>query len=1464
MPLNIQVKIPMVEYGIQSISSGATKFERTQTPLDDGDYDGATYYFEVNGWNTHATIDYFIRLIDSSDTVLATITIPATTGNSGSVKRFRSTSFTPTSGAETYRCQTEQTAATGNVGCRSAFIVIDQVAATKTRLPIQPSFRLGQNASDLGSGYLEANGDTSYNDLISQGGVRFTKDDAWYDGYTAIKWEMEATASPNAGNGDVRVLNHDTSGEVGSLNFTVSSIVTKTLDITGDGDWVDGDGFRFQHRKNVSASMRTYKCMIYVTLTGGLTKARVFHPISHQTILSTGIDSLYRDFYESSKWDSHTIKHVGGGFETADGRVADLYDFGTDDDPSPSGTVVSGSSLDFGVSPSQWVETSAVTLTANNRYGVRGAGSAGFINLLSHIAYDVTGAAAPGVDVADDLNNWADDLEDPVQQEKLNSTAAENFNAWADAVVVNPEVFLSSSAAEDMDNWGDSVAVKLNVFLRADVNDSMNFWADSIGFPVSGKFFGRDVLIFADIFLDTGQISVSNIPIRHPLRFYDGRVIRFGTIVRSIPVPSGLNRIGDASLLLADTDQKFRKIFAIETPKKRIVEIKIVPVGEPFALAQRLYKGEIVNITFPEGAADIELADITFDFLRDEIPSLINPDNFTSLPENFTQGFAPIVIGEVFSEALPFQGVLECPHVDTINHRYMVARHHIELVAVVYRRQPGEADFSIIFTGFQVIEEIQVIDSVTYNFIYIQFFVAQPDGTEIRADVKGWTVDDTADTLIEQNPARNIRNYLTRIVGIPNDNTKMNIVSFDLVETKTTTLLYKCDGAITEPMTHGEALSKIYSSFNIDFFQNKDGLIEITLVTTSDINRPLYGDVLRILEETIDQTLANPVYNVIRYQFDRNYADREWGFEKSFVNDTDQIAIGEDIELPVELWFARDKDTAANVAADIASYFDLTSFRISLDLPAPWVVDTLELARLIGVTHYGGIEQSGEGYVNQEFKITGLDLDVDNLRYRVDAIIRRGIPAVSEGVFEGNWANNSIVGPYMPRTGTFYGVFIEGSATPFNKLIVVVSTDFGLHWTQADSVNRPELTNIITSFDSYWDEGKDLLLEIATQEAVTGRVAYHRFDMAQGRWKILDDEVVASPGVGAGIPFVSITKTRQSKKLVIFYRDDDVAGASDPFLFRQKAVIKLLGGTWGTPFFVGSENCQGSYFGNRVVAGKEDLIHFFYMFRGSNLEGYGTERIEDRFLTLDNTGSSLGEFIRFSGNVVYYHSLLPYGVPAVKEDASGEVLIDIPTQGFLGHTQSFGWTSATQMEPSFKIAGNCNAGFLAHLAFAHQPELIAVSNAFQGIGGTDGQTLYSAITLMKNFTKNLRYSIWPAIFDNVTFKQIVGDARPTSMWQPGPDQGFNLKAGPTWLEGGLGLAMQKMNARLYTINNVDYIAYFLNAGMLPSESAALVAKGALPQDTVTANFFRWIKVTDLPEAPELTRATFIQGILDVF
>lgn len=1048
-----------------------------------------------------------------------------------------------------------------------------------------------------------------------------------------------------------------------------------------------------------------------------------------------------------------------------------------------------------------------------------------------------------GVNLSDNLNQWLDAITDSSFSTSIRDSVEDDMNLWSDSVATSLALFLRASVDDDLFDWADSIETALAIFLRASVDDDLNQWQDDAE-VISGVFFGQNVVVLVDIELDTGTEHVSNVPVRHPDHFYEGCVMKFGSIVRSIPVPSGGSRIADASILIADTEQKFRQLFASSAPKKRLVTIFIMPENSDFALAQLVYRGEIVNVTFPEGAVSVELADVTFDFLRLNIPDLVSTDTFDNLPANITQVFAPILIGELASVS-PTTGITNCPHVDTVQNRYLVARHHIERVTAVYRKRANDNTFSLIGSGFTIVEEPITIEGVVHRFTYVQFTSSQQEPTLIRVDVLGWTEDDTFATSVEENPANNIRNYLTRIVGLSDDNSALDIQAFQDVETKTDSLSFLCAGAITTRLTHGAALSRIYSSFNIDFFQNKDGLVAIALVIDSDEERIIYDDVLRILESSVKQSLAKPVYNVIRFRYARRFADNEWAREERQLNEVDRAAIGEDIELPMDFWFVRDDVTASRVAADVAGYFDLTSYQISMDLPAPWVVPDMELAKLIGVTHYGGIAGTAGGYIDQEFKTVGLNLDLDKLTFSLTGIIRRVAPVEQSGLFEANWARNATTGPYMPRNGIFFGVFLDvrsefaDSAEFIRKLSVWKSTDWGLHWMEVDDENAPVLVQGISSFDSTWRNDDDLI-EIATQEFNTGRVAYHRFDMATSLWEAVDEEVttlVSAPQDS----FVSICKTRGSpQRLCIFFASEDKVGVAAVDLRRHKSTIKQVvdGVGWSTPTQVGLDAELGDWNGNRVVAGTSNFIHHFMELKGSNLQGATELNPIDYHLTVDGNLIYGDQMVRHVGVGFPEANRYPYGLPGEEEESDGEVFIDFAKLGPFGNPFSFKYQSSDMMNVSGEI-----------------PDNIAINVIpFQGFSGFGGKGLYPMVSMFRTEDDESINAVWPGFQGGGPFS-LVHKAKGENLgtefdWDPPSVQGFDNTAGPLFVDLSDGTSPDKMSARRYTINGIDYIASFTGTLLTAAQSLKLINAGLLaaggPNGNQFVNIFQWIQITEFP------------------
>src|SRR5262245_5177251 len=130
--------------------------------------------------------------------------------------------------------------------------------------------------------------------------------------------------------------------------------------------------------------------------------------------------------------------------------------------------------------------------------------------------------------------------------------------------------------------------------------------------------------LMASVSLDSGAQYVAGAHIQHPSRFYEGRVLDWGSINKSIPVPSGLIQIGDARIRIADPDYRLRNLFAAsspaQTPLECAVETRLVEEGASFASGVVVYTGVITNFVYGDQFTELALRDVTFDWLDEEWP----------------------------------------------------------------------------------------------------------------------------------------------------------------------------------------------------------------------------------------------------------------------------------------------------------------------------------------------------------------------------------------------------------------------------------------------------------------------------------------------------------------------------------------------------------------------------------------------------------------------------------------------------------------------------------------------------------------------------------------------------------------------------------------------------------------------------------------------------------------------------
>ena len=528
----------------------------------------------------------------------------------------------------------------------------------------------------------------------------------------------------------------------------------------------------------------------------------------------------------------------------------------------------------------------------------------------------------------------------------------------------------------------------------------------------AGTFGTGRTLMIGEFKLAGGTLFRAAKGIRHPVRFYRGTVKSFGTIIRSIPIPAGLPQISDAQVTFADTDGELRKLMSADPPQNREVVLKVGDEGASESIFQIVYTGIITHVTFPPGLARLFLRDISFQFLKEQLPNLLTRDNFSPDPlfaknlRGRTDGrfdeaeiFSPIVFGIVNSENQDTNGAINAVRLDSTT--FNLAQHPIPHAPIrLFKKESGEDTFTQIVAGVSIVEITKTIDGVSYTFTQAVFGFARSDGYELRWDGEGMT--DTGDQfgVVIRNPIEALRQYLIRIalrdpfddLNSPEFTAQAEIV--DLVTTGGASDGLFCDGVIAQRMSHREAITRILTSFNLFMFSDKDGKLTPKYIGSSDPNRPLLDDVQDIYLKSETHSLARPIINDINLQYFRTYSEQEWDTQLT-VDDPGAIALlGRREKRDLKLFFVRDDFVADKVGRDFLQFSNPGSFRIVFTVPGHRRTQDIELGKLIGITSYSGPDPSGKGYDNLEFLIFKTEFNTNNKQLKVHAVSRVTPPSL--------------------------------------------------------------------------------------------------------------------------------------------------------------------------------------------------------------------------------------------------------------------------------------------------------------------------------------------------------------------------------------------------------------------------------------------------------------------------------------
>lgn len=374
--INLEVPLEMVDLGLTSATgSGTNTFTRTRMFLDPSLYDNATYYFELIAQNTNATTNYNVYLLDvTNNSNIVTYSVPANTAN---FTRFRSSSFSPTSGKTTYSIKLDQTAVISQLVVQTARIIVQQNGATKTRIQI-PLVQRFYDYAGSSTANADATTSTTYTQATSNRYSLWKKNTTVYADLAAgSPWTIEA-AMDTATSGGITYAALFNATDNTQVTGTEISVNTTAITLT-DADFSnsatnfdEGDNFEARIKTNnasYNAELRG-AVRLYVTLTN-LSKAEIIYRVGRARAAGTTTDDMVqqRALIDKTLFTNPAIYYEACGYLSGNYNKVWLMDDSTRDSGT-GGTKINSSAIAFNSSTKVIVRTAAITsdITSGNRF----------------------------------------------------------------------------------------------------------------------------------------------------------------------------------------------------------------------------------------------------------------------------------------------------------------------------------------------------------------------------------------------------------------------------------------------------------------------------------------------------------------------------------------------------------------------------------------------------------------------------------------------------------------------------------------------------------------------------------------------------------------------------------------------------------------------------------------------------------------------------------------------------------------------------------------------------------------------------------------------------------------------------------------------------------------------------------------------------------------------------------------
>ena len=332
----------------------------------------------------------------------------------------------------------------------------------------------------------------------------------------------------------------------------------------------------------------------------------------------------------------------------------------------------------------------------------------------------------------------------------------------------------------------------------------------------------------------SGAISTENWAlddVRSPLRFYEGIVTSVSGFRRGLDDRTGMFKMADLTIILANHKKKFSKLLATHIFKNQIAKLYVAFLDEPEYAKAHVVSMIVQDYGIKGTLFEMKLKDLSQKHFDKDLPSRICEEDDTEEEDGFPN-LHPDYIGRPMPEILGLasltkgenKGAIEAVCIDTVSYKYLAAAGALTEITHVY--------------SDGVLQTLTTHYSVTYgvNYTYIDFVGNQGDN-KVTFNCKGYQhpLWNSTNGYI-QNPAYILRYFLEVFLGV--DPAYLDEDSFDTLADQYTAMGEELSGKLLmqETNTATEWFRQLLFSFGAKCWVSKEGKFKVGRKSLDDFD----------------------------------------------------------------------------------------------------------------------------------------------------------------------------------------------------------------------------------------------------------------------------------------------------------------------------------------------------------------------------------------------------------------------------------------------------------------------------------------------------------------------------------------------------------------------------------------------------------------------------------------------------